>query len=281
MDKEQGKPFYAGLGEQQGAPPVQRASADGRGGAAALRLDNRTYLDSGHYSVIIRDYGEGLAEIGWSFVPSRNPNKAGKGDSTDRAAHEDRAVRRARSRLRQLILASGVTHLLTLTYRANVTAYDQACDDLSRFVRRLRSRLPGWIYVAVAEQQKRGAWHWHMAVKGRQDVKLLRAEWLGIVGAGNIDVKPPRDRKANRRLALVRYLGKYLAKTFESNERALNAHRYRATRGIAIPHESIIVPGECRGEVAQYVISQFHQRVGAVGFVWVDPQGTAGWACSW
>ena len=90
-------------------------------------------------------------------MPALTPSKAGRGKSTAREAHEDRAGRRARSRLRQLILAAQLDHLLTLTYRDNVTDYKQACADLGRFVRRLRSKLPGWLYVAVAEQQARGA----------------------------------------------------------------------------------------------------------------------------
>lgn len=281
MCQQDGKSAGTDQGEQA-APPGQHAQrAGGRGGAAALRLDNRTYLDGGRHSVILRDYGGGLIEVGWSFVPAMTPSKAGRGKSTAREAHEDRAARRARSRLRQLILAAQLDHLLTLTYRDNVTDYKQASADLGRFVRRLRSKLPGWRYVAVAEQQARGAWHWHIAVKGRQDVNLLRAEWRAVVGDGNIDVEPPKGRGVNRRLALVKYLGKYLAKTFESGDRTLNAHRYRATRGINLPFESIIVPPESRGEVSRYVLDLLHQRAGGVGYVWVDPKGMAGWACSW
>ena len=43
------------------------------GGAAASRLDKRTYLDKeqqGKYSIKAHDYGGGLCEIGWSFVGS-------------------------------------------------------------------------------------------------------------------------------------------------------------------------------------------------------------------
>lgn len=46
------------------------------GGAAAPRLEKRTYLNEGRYRITLRNYGEGLAEIGWSFVSSGVPNKA-------------------------------------------------------------------------------------------------------------------------------------------------------------------------------------------------------------
>jgi hypothetical protein len=262
------------------AQPAQRA-ADA--GGVAARLDKRTYLDKeqGRYSILLRDYGDGLAEIGWSFVPNRLPFQGtGRGQSDNRENNENRAGRRARSRLRQLILSAQLDHLLTLTYRENVTDYRQASQDLSAFIRAIRAHLPGFLYVAVPEKQQRGAWHWHIAVPGRQDVNLLRTHWLRVVGAGNIDVQKPK-RGTNRRLALVKYLGKYLAKGFAEGHRELNGHRFRASLGIQVPGELVTVPEHLRGEVSAYVIGQLQQRVGSVGFVWVDQQTQAGWACSW
>lgn len=270
-------------GEQADPPAPLAEHGDGRGGAAAPRLDKRTYLDKeqGRYSIILKDYGGGLAEIGWAFVPNRSPfNSAGRGQSDLRDKNEERAMRRARSRLRQLILAAHLDHLLTLTYRENITDYKQACDDLSRFLRAVRTYLPGILYVAVPEKQKRGAWHWHIAVAGRQDVDLLRKLWRRVVGEGNIDVQKPRPGE-NRRLALVKYLGKYLAKGFIEKHRELNGHRFRASLGIAVPGESLAIPEHLRGEVSAYVIGQLQQRTGSVGFVWVDQEMGAGWACSW
>ena len=269
---------------ERAAPPARGAQRPaGRGGEAALRLDKRTYLDreQARYSVTLRDYGGGLCEIGWSFIPLRPPFKsAGRGISDQRELNEMRAGRRARSRLRQLILSANADHLLTLTYRENVTDFKQSCKDLSRFIRAVRTHLPGWVFVAVPEKQKRGAWHWHLAVVGRQDVVLLRKLWLRVVGEGNIDVEPPK-RGVNRRLAIVKYLGKYLAKGFEEGHRELNGHRYRASHGIQIPAESIAVPAHLRETVSAYLIDQLRQRAGSVGFVWVDPLHSAGWACSW
>jgi len=269
-------------GGQADAPVRSAQRADGRGGEAALRLDKRTYLDreQGRFSVVLRDYGGELCEVGWSFVPNLQPFKASRGTSEQREAHEDRASRRARSRLRQLILSANADHLLTLTYRANVTDFRQAAQDLSNVVRRVRTYLPNWVFIAVPERQKRGAWHWHLAVVGRQDVKLLRRLWRCGVGEGNIDVQEPKAG-INRRLGIVTYLGKYLAKGFAEGDRELNGHRFRASLGIKVPGESLSVPEHLRGDVSAYVRSQLHQRAGKVGFVWVDPQNMAGWACSW
>lgn len=252
------------------------------GGEAALRLDKRTYLDRGHghFRVILRDYGGGFCEAGWSFVPNLQPFKAARGESEQREAHEDRASRRARSRLRQLILSANADHLLTLTYRDNVTDFEQASQDLRALVRRARKHLPNWVFIAVAERQKRGAWHWHLAVVGRQDVKLLRHLWRSVVGEGNIDVQQP-TAGMNRRLAIVKYLGKYLSKGFSEGDREINGHRFRASLGIKVPGESLGVPEGFRGDVSAYVCSQLQQRAGKVGFVWDESKNMAGWACSW
>lgn len=265
----------------QAAPPARSASEDGRGGEAALRLEKRTHLDDGRYRITLRDYGGGLGEIGWSFMSSLRPGKAGRGFSEEREEHENRAVRRARSRIRHLILATSADHLLTLTYRENVTDFNRACADLSKFVRTVKAKCPGWVYIAVPEQQKRGAWHWHMAVRGRQDVALLRSTWRHIVGEGNIDVNPPRGVGKKRALALVKYLGKYLAKGFAEGNRALNGRRFRASLGIRIPCESVTLPTAERANVSGCALDRLHAVAGSVGFVWQSEELLAGWACSW
>jgi hypothetical protein len=257
-----------------------RASGAGGGDADAVRLDQRTHLDSGCYRIVLRDYGGGLGEIGWSFIPNRVPSKAGRGESENAEANRDRAVRRARSRLRQLILATRADHLLTLTYRNNVTEFERACEDLSKFVRIVRRLKPEWTYIAVAERQARGAWHWHLAVRGRQDVGLLRASWHRVVGDGNIDVAAARAGRQAAPLALVRYLGKYLAKGFIES-RDLNARRFRASLRIQVPTESLKLPPEFRGKAVAFAIQELYRTAGSVGFVWEANDKSAGWACSW
>lgn len=252
------------------------------GGEAATRLDKRTYLDreEGHIKAVLRDYGGGFCEAGWSFVSNLKPFKSARGQSERRTVHEDRAVRRARSQLRQKILSLKADHLLSLTYRENVVDFEQADKDFKAFVRLVRKHRPDWAFVAVAERQERGAWHWHLAVVGRQDVKLLRHLWRSVVGEGNIDVqKPPSGM--DRRLALVKYLGKYLAKGFTEGDRQLNRHRFRASLGIRVPTESLTIPPHERGNVELFICTELTKRAGRVGHVWNDPTKSAGWACSW
>lgn len=264
--------------------PHVLSGEESSGGAAAPRLEKRTYFNTqktGKNRITLRDYGNGLAEVGWSFVSAIPPSKAARGSSIKRDHNEDRAARRAKSRLRQLILSANLTHLLTLTYRENITDFGIAVDDLRRYIRKVRIHLHGWVFVAVAEQQERGAWHWHIAVRGRQDVELLRRLWREIVGEGNIDVSAPKGTRKDQRLYLVQYLGKYLVKEFTTGDRKLNKHRFRASRNIQVPSQSFTVPPHSGRKVQEIALGKLQEAGGSVGFVW-DGEGTfAGWACSW
>lgn len=260
---------------------------DGRSGgeAAAPRLEKRTYSNTHKTAknrITLRNYGKGLAEVGWSFVGISSTHKAARGLSTQRTQNEDRAIRRAKSRLRQLILSANLTHLLTLTYRKNVTDFKRAADDLNRFVRKIKVHLPDWLYVSVAEQQERGAWHWHLAVRGRQDVNLLRTVWREIVGEGNIDVSAPKGSRKDQRLYLVQYLGKYLVKAFATGDRKLNKHRFRSSRNIAVPTECFTVSIPSERKIEDIALDKLKEASGgSVGFVWDGEGMLAGWACSW
>lgn len=248
--------------------------------AAALRLEKRTNHNTGRYKIMLTDYGNGLGEIGWSFIHSHQPNKAQRGLSDNQDLNQDRSARRAKSRIRKLILSTNADHLLTLTYRSNMVDFDQAYIDLTKFIRLVRKSIPQWIYIAVAEKQKRGAWHWHLAVSGRQDIPLLRQSWLKTVKDGNIDVNAPKSKSKYQQLALVSYLSKYLAKSFKDGDHELNARRYRVSRGIQVPSRSISLP-ENDTNAVQFAIDTLQNTIGSVGHVWIAGDLAAGWACSW
>lgn len=267
-----------GANEPLNQHPLNHESSIGE--ADALRLEKRTKPNTGKYRITLTNYGNGLGEIGWSFIHTYQPNKAPAGKSLNRELNIERSVRRARSRMRKVILATNANHLLTLTYRKNMMDFDQSYADLTKFIRLVRKDIPNWIYIAVAEKQKRGAWHWHLAVSGRQDVNLLRRAWLKAVRDGNIDINAPKTIARHRQLALVSYLSKYMAKTFDSEENGLYARKYRVSRGIHIPSETITLP-ENEVNATQYVLDTLQQKIGSVGHVWIAGDLAAGWACSW
>jgi len=106
--------------------------------------------------------------------------------------------------------------------------FEASVRDLRSFMKIVRRELPGYRWVAVPERQERGAWHWHLAVKGFQNVRFLRSAWLRVVGDGNIDVKGPGKRLRVGKLRLAYYLVKYISKKAEDINMGL--HRYFGTR---------------------------------------------------
>jgi len=149
---------------------------------------------------------------------------------------EEESRLRAKGAVRRRLLTIGADHLLTLTYRENMTDIARAEVDLREFLKLVRVRQPEFLYVAVWERQKRGAIHWHLGVPGFQDIRFLRSCWLQIVGAGNgnIDVRGPRGDKPSS-ASLARYIAKYILKGQEVRRRG--QHRYRCSVGIVVPKE--------------------------------------------
>lgn len=166
-----------------------------------------------------------------------------------------RAVRRAKQNIRWQIKTICADRLLTLTYRKNQEDREEVKAHFKRFIRLVRNGWRGqsgeqdWQYVAVLERQERGAYHIHMAVKGHQNVRFLRAAWFKAIGGqgnetgegtpGNIDVTSPAKARWGTKNSqwkaskLSAYLTKYLAKTFDEDVKDKN--RYWHSKDIAVP----------------------------------------------
>jgi len=268
----------------------------------ALRLEQRTELNREyeHYqsqtsdfddwswrAVTIRDYGDGIVELGYSSVqyptssPSPKEKEPGSDELLDRRLRDmqnlERSLRRSRAQVRRKCLAGHLDHLLTLTYRENMGDVQVAYSDFKRFVRLVRKRYPGWRYLAVHELQKRGAVHFHCAVAGFQDVRFLRDCWVRVVGSGNIDVQVPgrKGRALWARAKLASYLVKYLTK---ENSVGSARQRYRVAQGIEIPEQTRV---HRFPKWTDFVAEIFDSLGVPVTHHWKDPNGPNGWACSW
>lgn len=208
-------------------------------------MDTDTTIAGNYYRVKITPYSNTLGELSfWYDEPlgreSRreaqlypSPRKTDQ-DQTDREDNTERAVRRAKSKARKLTMTMQADRMLTLTTRANIEDRKEADKLFVRFIKAVHRAYPKWQYVATAERQKRGAWHYHIAVKGFQDVAFLRAAWRKLVD-GNIDVTSPRS-KGNRDKAaaiIASYITKYLTKAFTEGHDP-GRYRYRASNGIAL-----------------------------------------------
>ena len=233
-----------------------------------------------------RVYGD-EAEISWG-MRSGQPIKRGKerprGSSANFLEHLERAEKRAKAQVRRKIMSAGLDHLLTLTTRGNITEFEDTAEQLQSFVRKVHKYIPEWKYVAVAENQTRGAFHWHMAVKGWQKVDLLRKCWREVCGDGNIDVKAPKGRTECHQwqnIRLVLSLSKYTTKSIEEDDGGflvIGRHRYRASLGIEDKVVCRVFP-VAAGENA--VVEWLVEIAGRVGFRKIFDDGRAGYMCSW
>ncbi|WP_261527812.1 rolling circle replication-associated protein [Burkholderia multivorans] len=192
-----------------------------------------------------RNFGDGQVEVTATrfdrYMGALSLNarpKAKRGESENTEANLMDAAKRAKQQVRLRCKAIAATHMVTLTYRGAMLDKARLKRDFDSLRRRL-ARLPKltggrFDYVAVPERHKSGGWHLHVAVKGRQNYRVLRSIWWSIVGdrMGNIHVRNPfKERGLRHKLAA--YLAKYVTKDF--TEHALNEKRYWTSRGIAVP----------------------------------------------
>lgn len=183
--------------------------------------------------------------------PGMTPQtRAKRGESENREASDEASARRARKTVRHRCKAIGADRLVTLTYRKNMMDRAAALKDFDRFRRRL-GKVKAFHYVAVIEQQERGAIHFHIAVHGRQNYALLRSIWQSVLGKGEngeqlgqCNVRDPHKfgfgSKGQHKLAS--YIAKYCGK--QMDVRDINEKRYFCSRGIVVPDvETWRLPG--------------------------------------
>lgn len=146
----------------------------------------------------------------------------------------------------------------------------------------VREHLGDWQYVVVPEPQKRGAVHVHAAVRGFQDVRLLRRLWHralkdnGIEGGGSVHVRAPNG---DRRPKIARYLSKYIGKGFDVDCRTFGTHRYRASEGVdAAPTRRFIGAWRDLRVALEEVFMEAGLGIG--GAVELEDVGAV-WGCSW
>lgn len=190
-------------------------------------------------------------------------------------AAREKSFARTRTSIRRACQGMNASHMLTLTYRENMQDLKRGWTDLARFLRAVRDALGGFDYVVVAETQKRGAWHFHLAVRGRQDLALLRKHWTH----GNLDVAHRPGGPAK----LASYMSKYLAKSFWQRENT-EGHRYRRSQGI-VPRPVMLQAQAESAEDIKHIMHVLFREAGLIGFAHFEGgKGTAGhyvWGCTW
>ncbi|MCA1323749.1 hypothetical protein [Herbaspirillum sp. alder98] len=173
--------------------------------------------------------------------PAYTGKRTKRGESANRERNEEVAGRAAKKNVRDRCKSIGADRMITLTYRDNMTDREVALKHWDKFRRRV-GKHKKFHYVAVIEEQKRGALHFHVAVNGRQSYHLLRSIWSSIVGVdefgnsmSNIDVRNPTKFGFGKNgiHKLAEYIAKYCGKQMDARE--LDQKRYFSSRGIPKP----------------------------------------------
>lgn len=197
-------------------------------------------------------------------------------DASDEAL---RTERRAKRKCRERVLMLGADHLLTLTYRDNLESLPVSKHHIRQFIDRVRETVPQWKLVAAAERQKRGAIHWHCAVKGYQNVQLLRALWQRVIWPyeGNIDVKRFEGRSSTD---IGRYIAKYIGKGF-GDERPRYGHHYVTSRGLTV--EEVFSFRSCydAAEIQAWVVELLLSMGASSYALWVAENALSAGGRSW
>ena len=158
------------------------------------------------------------------------------------------------TRLRQLIRTNFTNNsknqlFITLTYKENMTDEKQLYKDFDLFYKRLKYKLKEHKleYIAVAEPQGRGAWHFHIMLKSTNqanlyiDNKILEKIW----GNGYTDAQ--RLKSDDVGSYYVSYFTDLLEEDKKGNKKRVKGSRlsmypkgfkfYRTSRGIEKPKE--------------------------------------------
>ena len=172
------------------------------------------------------------------------PSRAKRGESDKREQNDADSAKRAKQSVRLRCKTISADRMITLTYRENMQDMERLKRDWDAFRRRM-GKHKQFHYVATIEEQLRGAYHIHVAVRGRQSYQLVRSIWQSVVGfddagrqMGQINVRDPHKfgfgRNGQHKLAA--YISKYISKWQGTHD--LNKKRYWSSKGIPVPEKN-------------------------------------------
>jgi len=158
---------------------------------------------------------------------------------------QEKAAKRATTKVRDLVKFNQFGYLHTLTYRGPVRSRAKVSSDMKRWSRLVRKSLPDFRCVGVLEYHRGGGAndggiHVHYATGQFYPVDLLRAAWWRVVGErqGNIQIERRIFRSSPSDVG--RYLAKYVSKDFDDQPREFGQHRYFRSAGVSVVREKLV-----------------------------------------
>jgi hypothetical protein len=219
VDSEQGFSSSAlPIAVEEASSKRRRPSYSSRHGCVEPRPYNPPIERDGFqkwYRLILNDLGQNYSEAvilpyeTWS-EPSEEPERVYNGvrGEGDIEASRLRSARRAKRAIRFACKTAEFDRMVTLTTKDNFTR-NEIQRLVENFIKLLRHACGGKIdYIVVPEKHdsektsegKRGSHHVHIAIRGRQDYKLLVSIWHFRIckGRGFVHVSNPFNTGQNK-----------------------------------------------------------------------------------
>ena len=218
---------------------------------------NEALHKDGHqnwYRLVLHDFNNGKQFEGvihphetWS-EPSSIPEPEFRGvrGQGDIEENRKRATRRAKKKIRHACKSAQFDRMITLTTRDAIFDRGEFQKMIEAFVRHVRkatgNKLP---YVVVIEKHdsektseaKRGSLHAHMAVRGRQEYKLLQSIWNFRICGGRGFVHVNNGTKNMNPGRIASYISKYISKSI--SDVPLNKKSYWISQNIPAPIKTV------------------------------------------
>ena len=166
-------------------------------------------------------------------APGKQSNKPAKqSDSvSNEIDNKIRSTRRTKQSIYNISRANKWDYFSTFTFEKNRYDYDICKKNLQTFLKNTKNRVcPGLEYLAVPEQHKDGAYHFHALLKGVTDDIICDSYEKGKLMFKNwrYGISQLEEVKETNRVAM--YITKYITK--ELVEDVKNRQRYLCSNGV-------------------------------------------------
>jgi hypothetical protein len=160
-----------------------------------------------------------------------NPDNLTPGRNSQNEQLTDQARSKIKRAARMMQHEFGRCSFCTLTYRRVIPDHDQAKRHLDNFHKRLRRKYPHLEYLWIAENQQRGAIHFHILFNQRIHHSIINKEWNEVIA----NWTKKQGRKHEKLYPNIQALNKparYMAKYMSKENGQIGGNYYDMSKGI-------------------------------------------------